>query len=325
MKKILIDADKNGIKKDWKQNKIESIKLANYLYANGYKSAAKRIYNCCDILTFARDQKGDKKLKRAWFCKNRLCPQCQTRKAILNYKKVKRVLERVKMPQNTQYMFNTFTSKNVDAEHVNQEVKKLNKAITKLFNYKDLKNRVLGRVKSIEVKYKASQDSYNVHAHILMLVKETINNGRNRINHKKWNSMWRRALKTDYTPIVKITLLKAENNKPVMQQAISIGSYIGKATNYIKYVHDYKIKNKTKVINAIYQSVRYRSKTSFSGVFLDANEEIIANKNKSLRKTKYLDRKQDFKALNYETYAFKTNTNGNSNYYKIRYNLLARS
>lgn len=303
MLKILHDTNNQGGNKNWKAKKLDSLELARYLNNNGYKSAARQVQGCCDVLMFATDNQGHKKLKKSWFCHNRLCNLCQDRKSILNYKRIKNVINGINFDQQkSEYIFVTFTSKNVPSSKVTSEIIKQNKALNKMFNYKALKTTVQGRVKANEVTYNATRNDYHVHSHVLMLVNRTITNGRHRINHKKWGAMWKKSLKTNYTPMIKMSSLRNSKNCTQQEQAIKVGNYISKAINYIQYINDFNIKDKDEVIKTIYQSVRNRQKISFSGAFRTADKAIINNHNKSMIRTRYKPKSEQFKPVKYQMY-----------------------
>ena len=58
----------------------------------------KKAYNvrdCAEVLEFKENKNGGLKLYRAWFCKSKLCPICNWRRAMKNSYQAQKVVEAV--------------------------------------------------------------------------------------------------------------------------------------------------------------------------------------------------------------------------------------
>ncbi|MEC1385604.1 protein rep, partial [Bacillus velezensis] len=56
------------------------------------------------------------------------------------------------------------------------------------------------------------EDTYHPHFHVLFPVKKSYFTGKNYIKQTDWTSLWKRAMKLDYTPIVDIRRVKGKAN-----------------------------------------------------------------------------------------------------------------
>lgn len=295
---------------------MQNVQLSKLMASSGYKSQSKNIKDCCNRIMFAEDANGNKKIKYAFFCHNPLCAICQKRKSMLVNIKLKNILNNIflnsKIDQSDyRFIFSTLTTKNVDAAHVKSEIKKFNKAITKMFNYKAL-DGVIGRTKTNEIKYNRETNTYNIHVHLLLMVKPKLVNSRNRINNKMMSRLWSKALKTDYQTKTKNSIIKDKNG------VYAVANYVTKPINYINYVNDARLKNKLEVINAIYQGFRNQTKITFSGLFRKVNQELIENQNNSFRKTKYRKKQPVFKPASYSIYDWSYKYKNLIQYQKIK-------
>lgn len=300
MLKILRDTDSKGKLKNWQKEKKNNLIIAKIYAKNGFKSKAKRISECCDYLRFAKNNKNKLKLKHAYFCHDKLCCICSKRLSMLSDLKLKRIINLIDSNSKydkCKYVFLTLTCENVKYDRVNSETKKINYAISKMFRRKKLKNNVVGRAKAIEVTYNRKSNDYHIHAHLLLLVNNPLVNGRSRLNKHKWEDLWQQSLNTSYKPDIKVNTLKT------VDDARAISNYITKPTDYLKFLINKKIKNKSKAINAIAKCYSYRAKISFSGLFRRANKLIIENRNHSFRKTKVINQDK-FNATKYVDYVW---------------------
>src|SRR5699024_391412 len=74
-------------------------------------------------------------------------------------------------------------------------------------------------------KYKSnikSENIYNQHMHVLVCVKQTyFKNTENYVNQKQWIQFWKKAMKLDYDPNVKVQMIRPKNKyKSDIQSAI---------------------------------------------------------------------------------------------------------
>lgn len=78
-------------------------------------------------------------------------------------------------------------------------------------------------MRATEVTVNEIDNSYNQHMHVLLCVEPTyFKNTENYVNQKQWINFWRKAMKLDYDPNVKISIVRPKNkDKDAMQSAIN--------------------------------------------------------------------------------------------------------
>ncbi|MEZ0116531.1 UNVERIFIED_ORG: plasmid rolling circle replication initiator protein Rep [Heyndrickxia coagulans] len=80
-----------------------------------------------------------------------------------------------------------------------------------MMNKKNRKN-LIGFMRTTEVTVNPIDHSYNQHMHVLLCVKPTyFKNTENYINQKQWIQFWKRAMKLDYDPDVKVQIVKPKD------------------------------------------------------------------------------------------------------------------
>src|SRR5690625_1459224 len=79
---VLVDKTKGGKVRPWREKKIANIGYYELLHILEFKKA-ERVRDCANVLEFKENQETrERKLYRVWFCKSRLCPMCNWRRAM---------------------------------------------------------------------------------------------------------------------------------------------------------------------------------------------------------------------------------------------------
>lgn len=237
--RILSDKKANGKERPWAERKGQSINVsgvlewgsvadyAGYMHTDDFTEAkealsfyinfctpwlSKKSENmraCGDVLEFAADADGNKKLYRAWFCKDRLCPMCNWRRSVKLRGQMLKILQTMKdRGIKGRPIFLTLTMQNVTAEHISQSFSDFALAFRRMMDYKEVKGVCIGAVRSSEITYNKRRNDYNTHIHCLLWMKPDYF-VRKYINQEKWTQLWKRAAKLDYTPIVNVKIVKA--------------------------------------------------------------------------------------------------------------------
>lgn len=80
--RVLVDKTKSGKVRPWREKKIANVDYFELLHILEFKKA-ERVKDCAEILEYKQNREtGERKLYRVWFCKSRLCPMCNWRRAI---------------------------------------------------------------------------------------------------------------------------------------------------------------------------------------------------------------------------------------------------
>lgn len=168
---------------------------------------------CGETLWFTRDADNRLKLWQAWFCKDRLCPMCNWRRALKYTAQVGQILQ-VMMERKIagKPIFATFTMRNVKGEDINQSFGDFADSFRRLMAYKAVKTYCVGAIRTSEITYNAKLDTYNTHIHCLMWMSPMYFVGAKGrggyLSQAKWTELWQRAARLDYTPVVNVKAVK---------------------------------------------------------------------------------------------------------------------
>ncbi|MFP4925099.1 protein rep, partial [Staphylococcus pseudintermedius] len=134
---ILKDVSKNGKERPWREKKIDNVSYADILEILKIKKAH-NVKQCGNVLEFKPTEDGYLKLYKTWFCKSKLCPVCNWRRAMKNSYQAQSVIEEViKEKPKARWLFLTLSTKNaIDGETLEQSLKHLTKAFDRVCRYK---------------------------------------------------------------------------------------------------------------------------------------------------------------------------------------------
>lgn len=221
---VLVDKTKSGKVRPWREKKIASVDYFELLHILEFKKA-ERVKDCALVLEYKQNyETGERKLYRVWFCKSRLCPMCNWRRAMKHgIQSNKVVAEVIRQKPKVRWLFLTLTVKNVyDGEELNKSLSDISKGFNRMMKYVKIAKNLVGFMRATEVTVNNIDNSYNQHMHVLICVESTyFYNAENYINQKQWIKYWRRAMQVDYDPNVKIQIIRPKNKeKTDIQSAI---------------------------------------------------------------------------------------------------------
>ena len=148
-----------------------------------------KIKSCAIDLTIPNNSK-----PITFYCGNRFCPTCANIKAGKNADIIKKVLTKARENKKV-LLYGTFTTRNVTADKLLDEVNKINTAFTKTLTVpKKLKENVKGYVKKLEIKYNEARNDYNVHIHTVIAV---ANYYKNHISIDEYHDYFKRYTKDE--------------------------------------------------------------------------------------------------------------------------------
>lgn len=259
MENALIDV--KGIHEvDWRGKKKKSreyaeicLMLANAnrgkddVKAKKYYDMYLKIKDCGSCLLFGK-KKGapdlEKKLLYANFCKDRFCPVCMWRRSIKLGYQLKKTLERsIELYPDSRFIFLTLTEKNIQAEDLQQSIKEINAAYSRMFHYKRLVNNVvLGTVRATECTYNRKRRDFNLHIHVLIQVEDSYFDKSEDfyIDQLEWQRLWKKAARLNYEPVVDVRVVYANENsgKDSLSSAVAeVAKYEVKSFEFIDIKH----------------------------------------------------------------------------------------
>lgn len=150
---VLLDKNKKGEDRKWRERKIMSLKLADIFDDLGYKKKlVERVQICGDVLRFIKCEDGSLKLYQAYFCKNKLCPMCNWRRSMkYSYQTSRIVDEAIKKEPKGRFLFLTLTVKNVKGIELSDTLSSLTKSFDRLFKRVKVQKNLIGYLRSVEV------------------------------------------------------------------------------------------------------------------------------------------------------------------------------
>lgn len=237
-------------KTDWRTLKLKSFAVSRAMpnTSTPLLKRTVRMESCGSSLQFATTKTGEKRLMRADFCMDRMCPACQKRRSLVVFHQVKNVcLSLQKEYKSTSYLLLTLTIPNVPVEELKSSMATMNKAWAKMSKRAEFKKAVWGWFKAIEVTCShrdKKSSSYHPHMHILLAVPGGYFKGKNYINQKRWLELWQESMKMPEITQVDVRKIKVnskkENSSAIESAAAEVGKYATKPSNYIvKYEDDY--------------------------------------------------------------------------------------
>lgn len=215
---LLVDETATGKKRDWRGKKFRSNLMASHYEAldarfgaSYYGKKAQRMFECAEQLWFTRDlETGNLRLKRAYFCKGRLCPMCAWRRSLKIAYHNRLIVEEANRQYHCAWLFLTLTVRNVSGDVLRQTITDMMYGFRKLFQYKRVKSSTLGFFRALEITKNHEEHTYHPHFHVLIPVKRNYF-GKSYISQKEWTDLWKRAMKLDYTPIVHVRRVKGKS------------------------------------------------------------------------------------------------------------------
>ena len=173
-----------------------------------------KIKNCAVDLTIPNNSK-----PFIHYCNNRFCPTCASIKAGKNADIIKKVLLKARAYKKT-LIYGTFTTRNVTADKLVDEINKINTAFSKTLTVPKKMKNIVGYVKKLEIKYNPIQQNYNVHIHTAMAL---ANYYKNHINIDEYHEYFKRYTKDE--SIIKPDIKVIGNTD---KDIIKVSNYLGK-------------------------------------------------------------------------------------------------
>jgi len=212
---------------NWDTRKAYSEQVGDILTTGEphHQRQAQRIGTCSELLFFcwsAINEHGEIHLqfKKAYFCRVRNCPICQWRRSQMWVARFFQVLPAIYAAHPTmRYVLLTLTVQNCPVSELRSTVQVMSKAWKRLSERKAFS--ALGFVRSLEVTketdtydkktkkliHQARPNYCHPHFHIILALPASYFGG-NYLSTAKWAALWQDALRSDYTPIVDVRLVK---------------------------------------------------------------------------------------------------------------------
>jgi plasmid rolling circle replication initiator protein Rep len=233
--------------------------------ARRLRNKAERTYFCGDVLKFSVTD-GVKKLERANFCKDRLCPMCTWRKSL----KLGRIIQKVVdyLDKDYRYVMLTLTLKNCTDDELSNTLDVFLDGFNYFLKYKECKKAFRGYFRSLECKRALDTEMWHPHIHALIAVKPSYFASRDYIRHDRLRELWSRAVRADYLPQVEIHKIRGD----VGNAACEVAKYTIKGDEYI---FPDNLEYSQKLVALLDVVLKNRRFATWGGVMNKARKEII--------------------------------------------------
>lgn len=182
--------------KDFEKYKRMTVQTAKLLQEDSFLSdRGKLIEHCGDCLSFDEEHN----LCSASFCRQRLCPNCQRRKALRTYAKFKAIAEELER-EGYAFVHLVLTIQNCEGEELSETISRMYDASSRLFKSRECKRVFKGVLRCLEVSYSKRECNFHPHLHCLIAVKKSYFTSRYYLKIAKIRELWQFFLKTDYIP-----------------------------------------------------------------------------------------------------------------------------
>lgn len=273
--RVLVDKTKSGKERPWREKKISNVSYYELLHILEFKKA-ERVKDCANVLEFKEDiTTGERKLFKVWFCKSRLCPMCNWRRAMKHGVQTKKVVaEVIKRKPKARWLFLTLTVKNAyDGEELNKSLSEMARGFAKMTQYKKVAKNLIGFLRATEVTFNKVDNSYNQHMHVLLCVEPSyFNSTENYIPQKEWTAFWKRAMKLDYNPRVDVRAIKPKNkHKSDIHSAIDeTAKYPVKDTDYMTDDEEQNLR----VVKDLEEGIYRKRLIAYGGLLKEVHKEL---------------------------------------------------
>jgi plasmid rolling circle replication initiator protein Rep len=260
MYEIILQDEKNGKVRPWREKKQNSLKVSDSYMRLGQDKKAKNIRWCSSSLSFEVGETGSKTLCAANFCKERLCPMCQWRKSLKVFWQVSRVMD-VAQVENRNHvpLFLTLTVKNCYADGLKDTVSMILNGWYQFTKHSKTKNIVQGWFRALEITYNQVKDEYHPHLHVILMVDKSYFVGKYYMQTAEWVQLWRTAAKLEYDPVCDIR--KVKQGKEKHKAVAEVAKYVTKDKDYILEDLD----QMDEVVDALSSAMYQRQLFAFGG------------------------------------------------------------
>jgi plasmid rolling circle replication initiator protein Rep len=207
--KELSDLTSRGKERPWKKHKLQNRKVVDVLHILEDEDKAHKIADCGNVLEFGVCPDGHGKwLKKAYFCKDRICSMCNWRKRLFLFFQFVQVSHKLlEIYPKIIFLFHTLTLRNCLTEDLYDTITHLNKSLRRYLAYKRVKTAFKGSFRSMEVTFNPLSNTFHPHVHAVIAVNRYYFEN-SYICHADLQQLWRKALQVDYDPDCDIRRIK---------------------------------------------------------------------------------------------------------------------
>lgn len=211
-------------KREWKERKRMSLDVAKLMQQYDRERGLK-IQQCGTYLEFALANDG-KKLHRANFCRERMCPMCQWRRSIKLRVQADKIYA-AEMARGYQHIFVTLTMRNMPAPELSPALDRMCENFRRWSRSAEFKRSFVGYYRAIEVTYNAERNDYHPHLHVMLTVPDEYFRPDNPDywTHDRIMDTWRQLLGLDYDPTVHVEGVHPRDGQTITAACVELCKY----------------------------------------------------------------------------------------------------
>lgn len=161
-----------------------------------------RMNTCGSHLLFAHLRQPNEwgkeyKLYESRFCRVRVCPLCQWRRALRLQARLHRALKELDN-DGGRWIFLTLSLKTAPIGGIRSELSAISSAWQRFTQLAEFRQAFVGYIRNVEIT--ESNGRAHPHLHVLLLTKSDYFTGGGYINQKRFVEMWRQSARVDYSP-----------------------------------------------------------------------------------------------------------------------------
>lgn len=279
----LVDRKESGKLRPWVARRAQAMQFAERLQAvhdtvdlddRRYTLSddhLKAVHECGNFLEYDLWADGVKKLHRANFCKERLCPMCAWRLSLKNMTNLSKILSlAVGRQPRAKFVFLTLTERNCNLDDLHSVMVEQSKALQRLSKYKAFKSAVLGFVRTTEITVNRKTMTFHPHIHMLLMVKPSYFT-RQYIKKSEWIALWRKARKLDYDPSIAVERVKPSAKDPsLVAAAKEVAKYQVKPAGYLTD----NVEEDVEVIDKLRDGIFHSRLLSYGGLLGECRHDL---------------------------------------------------
>lgn len=266
--------------RNWRKTKLrtEAVSRAFSNESKYWRARSELMLQCGSVLYFAENQEGEKRLIRANFCRDRMCPGCQRRRSLVIFHQVKATCESAQQAHPTlKYLLLTLTVPNVPAEQLSDEIKHMMASFKRLMLRKEVKTGIKGFFRALEVTCNLEREDYHPHFHVLLAVPSNYF-AKNYIAQSRWLELWQEATRYPHITQVDVRTIKANPKRPESSEIESgvaeVAKYATKPSNYTVKLPDGNYYALPKPVMDLSLALRSKRLIGFGGILKEHHDRL---------------------------------------------------
>ena len=224
------------------------------------------ILTCGDILGF----NSDNELVNANFCRKRICPMCQWRKAEKTFSQFIRLSD-ILTKEGYRFLHLVLTVPNCTHNKLNSTINDIYKAFSKFIRYKEIKRAFKGISRFLEITFNYEAFNFHPHLHCLIAVNHSyFNDTRTYLSYSKLQELWTKAYKSNEPLSISIGTIKNELG------FAEVSKYCVKPLD----LHEDNIAGNTEILTALSYTLKGKRFSQSYGVIAE-KLKLIKNEDKN--------------------------------------------